>query len=45
MVASNKQDKPKAQEVVITKKITNQGEKNPKIVVAPLPSLVANEEI
>lgn len=45
MVASNKQDKPKAQEVVITKKFTNQGEKNPKIVASPLPSLVANAKI
>ena len=37
MVASNKQDKPKAQEAVITKKSTNQGEKKPKIVASPLP--------
>ena len=44
-VASNKQDKPKAQEAVITKKLTNQGEKNPKIVASLLPSFVANAEI
>jgi hypothetical protein len=42
MVASNKEDKPKAQEVVITEKFTNQDEKNSTIVVAHLPSSVTN---